>query len=64
MQWYSNIVLFLSHFCDIAAVTHLNGAMLYGKKVHITLSKHSQVQMPQPGSNVSEHIFCLYHDVL
>ena len=34
------------------AVTHLNGSMLYGKKIHVTLSKHTQVQMPQPGSNV------------
>uniref|UniRef100_A0A1X7UYZ1 RRM domain-containing protein n=2 Tax=Amphimedon queenslandica TaxID=400682 RepID=A0A1X7UYZ1_AMPQE len=33
------------------AVTHLNGCMLYGKKLHLTLSKHTQVQMPQPGSN-------------
>ena len=27
--------------------------MLYGKKIHVTLSKHTQVQMPQPGSNMS-----------
>ena len=36
-----------------AAVNHLNGANLYGKKIHVTLSKHTQVQMPQPGSNMS-----------
>jgi hnRNP-L/PTB/hephaestus splicing factor len=33
------------------SVTHLNGCMLYMKKMHVTLSKHTQVQMPQPGSN-------------
>lgn len=33
------------------SVTHLHGAMLYGKKIHVVLSKHGQVQMPQPGSN-------------
>ncbi len=27
--------------------------MLYGKKIHVVLSKHAQVQMPQAGSNVS-----------
>ena len=25
---------------------------MYGKKIHVTLSKHSTVQMPQAGSNV------------
>ena len=34
------------------AIANLNGVTLYGKKVHVTLSKHSTVQMPQAGSNV------------
>ena len=42
----------LDDFLNVA-VNHLNGAMLYGKKIHVTLSKHTQVQMPQPGSNMS-----------
>ena len=45
-QQYFTFFLFL-------AVNHLHGAMLYGKKIHVVLSKHSQVQMPQAGSNVS-----------
>lgn len=48
----SSMTCVLDNFLD-AAVNHLNGAMLYGKKIHVTLSKHTQVQMPQPGSNMS-----------
>jgi hnRNP-L/PTB/hephaestus splicing factor len=33
------------------AIANLNGVTLYGKKIHVTLSKHSTVQMPQAGSN-------------
>ena len=36
-----------------AAIANLNGVTLYGKKIHVTLSKHATVQMPQAGSNVS-----------
>ena len=35
------------------AIANLNGVVLYGNKIHVTLSKHSTVQMPQAGSNVS-----------
>ena len=35
-----------------AALSNLNGVMLYGKKMHVTHSRHAQVQMPQAGSNV------------
>ena len=41
------------------AIANLNGVMLYGKKIHVTLSKHSTVQMPQAGSNVSYSWFAL-----
>ena len=34
------------------AINNLNGVILYGQKIHVTLSKHAQVQMPQAGSNV------------
>lgn len=33
------------------AIANLSGVSLYGKKIHVTHSKHSQVQMPQAGSN-------------
>eukprot|EP00731_Ephydatia_muelleri_P018505 Em0011g545a len=33
------------------ALSNLNGVMLYGKKMHVTHSRHAQVQMPQAGSN-------------
>ncbi|XP_064386761.1 polypyrimidine tract-binding protein 2-like [Halichondria panicea] len=33
------------------AIANLNGVDLYGKSIHVTLSKHPQVQMPQAGSN-------------
>ena len=51
MQPENNLCV-LGNFLYVA-VNHLNGAMLYGKKIHVTLSKHTQVQMPQPGSNMS-----------
>ena len=35
------------------AIANLNGVALYGKKLHVTHSKHAQVQMPQAGSTVS-----------
>lgn len=38
-----------------SAIANLNGVDLYGKSIHVTLSKHPQVQMPQAGSNVSTH---------
>lgn len=38
--------------CVCAALSNLNGVMLYGKKMHVTHSRHAQVQMPQAGSNV------------
>ena len=41
--------------CVCAAITNLNGVDVYGKSIHVTLSKHPQVQMPQAGSNVSAH---------
>ena len=41
------------------AIANLNGVSLYGKKVHVTHSKHPQVQMPQAGSNVSHSYFLL-----
>ena len=41
------------------AIANLNGVALYGKKVHVTHSKHPQVQMPQAGSNVSHSFFLL-----
>lgn len=37
----------------IVAIANLSGVSLYGKKIHVTHSKHAQVQMPQAGSNVS-----------
>ena len=49
--FYCVIIIFLL-LSSYIAVTHLHGAMLYGKKIHVVLSKHGQVQMPQPGSNV------------
>lgn len=36
-----------------AAIANLSGVSLYGKKIHVTHSKHGQVQMPQAGSNVN-----------
>ena len=40
----------------LLAIANLSGVMLYGKKIHVTLSKHTQVQMPQAGSNVSSSL--------
>ena len=51
------------YVCTHAAIANLNGVTLYGKKIHVTLSKHSTVQMPQAGSNVSSgelHVDVLY----
>ena len=56
----TSIVLVFDCACIHVAVNHLHGAMLYGKKIHVVLSKHSQVQMPQAGSNVSIHV-CVEH---
>ena len=43
---------FVYFFFLSAAINNLNGVILYGQKIHVTLSKHAQVQMPQAGSNV------------
>lgn len=42
----------VSMYIDSLAIANLSGVSLYGKKIHVTHSKHSQVQMPQAGSNV------------
>ena len=56
--------------CDLVkyyptAISNLSGVTLYGKKIHVTLSKHAQVQMPQAGSNVSMYVcmyVCMYYE--
>lgn len=52
------------HMFIHVAENHLNGAMLYVKKMHVTFSKHAQVQIPQPGSNMTNKVFeggtCVY----
>ena len=47
--------LYLYFLCT-AAISNLNGIILYGQKIHVTLSKHAQVQMPQAGSNVCSQL--------
>lgn len=52
LKWVSNFKL-IPDVSIYPAIANLNGVTLYGKKIHVTLSKHSTVQMPQAGSNVS-----------
>ncbi|XP_039266692.1 polypyrimidine tract-binding protein 3-like isoform X2 [Styela clava] len=35
------------------ALRHLNGVKLFGKQMHVVLSKHSQVQMPREGQEAA-----------
>ena len=51
-------MVYLQLFCFTltAAISNLNGIILYGQKIHVTLSKHAQVQMPQAGSNVCSQL--------
>lgn len=35
------------------ALRHLNGLKLYGKQMHVVLSKHNQVQMPREGQEAA-----------
>ena len=52
-------MVYLQLFCftlTTAAISNLNGIILYGQKIHVTLSKHGQVQMPQAGSNVRSQL--------
>jgi len=51
-----HLYLQLLWFSFTAAISNLNGIVLYGQKIHVTLSKHAQVQMPQAGSNVCSQL--------
>ena len=50
ISWERNTVVNINH--PFVAIANLSGVTLYGQKIHVTMSKHAQVQMPQAGSNV------------
>ena len=52
IAWHASKLYDLVHVLFFSGIANLNGISLYGKKLHVTNSKHAQVQMPQPGSKV------------
>jgi len=39
---------------------HLNGVPLYGKQLHLSISKYSSVQMPREGSSEVCSVMCVF----
>lgn len=46
----TEILMFLRNYVDcVAAISHLDKMMTWGKQIRVTLSKHQAVQLPKEG---------------